>query len=542
MNINDTFQHKSLDELLDEARELYEKSENDKAAQLGEYIAARAISENNVLAQAHAYNTIGTTYFNRSLYEKALPYYIEADKILSAQHNPADAVPTLINLAIIYNQLQQFEKALTNYEKCIKLINESGNNKNAMILAQVYNGIGNVHNEMKSFQQAYESFEQVLQISKQAGIAFGEALALSNMSSTMLDMQQPEKAKHLATEAINISEKSKLKQLQLVSYRYYAEALMQLNNFEEAIDVLEKYLPEIIGLERKDLIAESYQLLGKAVAAIGNYEKAFHAVNEYASVSQQINSLEKSKMISDLQLRYDTEKKEAAIRELELKKQLAEKNKTEADLQSLKSRMNPHFIYNVMNTIQGLIHLDKKAEAIDAIQRFAHLTRLTLEHSGAKEVSVKDEAMLIKNYIETEQLLMGENFAYEISFSENIEDDFTFLPSLIVQPIVENAIKHGLMHKEGEKQLKINFNLMEGNNLLQITIEDNGIGRGASATLNAKKYNKPKSFATNAIAQRLQLLNESRSQPIVVSTIDLHNNSGVSCGTKVVVEIPQLYE
>ena len=303
INVTDTLSNKTLDELLDEARNLYDKSENEQAEQLGKYILERAIEENNLLAQVHAFNTIGTTYFNRSLYEKALPYYIEADKILSAQANFEAAVPTLINLAIIYNQLQQFDKALANYEKCIVLINKSANEKNAMILAQVYNGIGNVYNEMKKFQQAYENFEKVLEISKQANIAFGEALALSNMSSTMLDLKQPEKAKLLATEAINIAEQHGLKQLQLVSYRYYAEALMQQNNFEPAIEVLEKHFAEIIALERKDLIAETYQLLGNAYAARGNFKKAFQAITKYTEVSQQINSLEKSKIISELQLR-----------------------------------------------------------------------------------------------------------------------------------------------------------------------------------------------------------------------------------------------
>lgn len=201
--------------------------------------------------------------------------------------------------------------------------------------------------------------------------------------------------------------------------------------------------------------------------------------------------------------------------------------------------MNPHFIYNVMNTIQGLIYLDKKAETIDAIHRFAHLTRLTLEHSGVKEVSVRDEIMLIKNYVETEQLLMGNNFTYAINFSENIEDDFTFLPSLVVQPIVENAIKHGLMHKEGEKHLQVFFNLDETENTLQITVADNGIGRQASEKLNTQNTNKPKSLATNAINQRLQLLNENRTQPITITTVDLKDDLDVSCGTKVIVNIPQ---
>jgi LytS/YehU family sensor histidine kinase len=392
---------------------------------------------------------------------------------------------------------------------------------------------------MKSFQQAYESFEKVLKISEENKITFGIALAYSNMSSTMLDLKHPEKAKLLATEAINIAEQHGLKQLLFSSYRYYAEALLLLNDTANAIEILEKYIPELIAIERTDLVAEANKLLAEAYACTNDYQKAYTAISIYAEMNQQINSVEKSKMISELQLRYDTEKKEAAIRELELKKQLAEKKRTEADLQSLKSRMNPHFIYNVMNTIQGLIHLDKKTKAVDAIHRFAHLTRLTLEHSGAKEVSVRDEIMLIKNYVETEQLLMGNSFSYEINYSENIEDDFTFLPSLVVQPIVENAIKHGLMHKEEEKHLQVFFSLNETENTLQITVADNGIGRQASEKLNTQNINKPKSFATNAINQRLQLLNENRSQPISIATVDLKNDSGVSCGTKVTVNIPQ---
>jgi Histidine kinase/Two component regulator propeller len=205
-------------------------------------------------------------------------------------------------------------------------------------------------------------------------------------------------------------------------------------------------------------------------------------------------------------------------------------------LTSIKSQMNPHFFYNALNTIQSFIYTNDKQNAGIYLSKFAKLTRTILEMSDQEEVSLQEEITAIRLYLELEQARFENDFEFTIDVKNGADPEHTRLPSLLLQPYIENAVKHGLLHKKGEKKLNIIFERIASN--LIITIDDNGIGRQRSEELNTLRKDKPKSFSTQANQKRLDLLNQERNNLLSVQFIDKTNTNEQACGTTVIITIP----
>ena len=168
--------------------------------------------------------------------------------------------------------------------------------------------------------------------------------------------------------------------------------------------------------------------------------------------------------------------------------------------------------------------------------KFADLMRLILDQSNKEIISLEEELKILNLYLELEALRFEENFEYIIQ-KENIEDEAEInIPAMLIQPYVENAIKHGLLHKQGLKKISIHFKLQK--NKLLCVVEDNGIGRKRSGEINALRNKKYTSFATGATQKRLELLNQNNPNLIVVNYTDLTLNNTTYIGTKVSIVIP----
>lgn len=214
-----------------------------------------------------------------------------------------------------------------------------------------------------------------------------------------------------------------------------------------------------------------------------------------------------------------------------------EQNLNESILTSIRSQMNPHFFYNALNTIQSYIVSDDKKNATTYLSKFARLTRTILEMSGKETVLLKDELTAIRLYLDIEKARFSDDFVFEIIVDAQIEPDATRIPSMLLQPYIENAIKHGLLHKKGEKHLRIEFR--KETDGLYITIEDNGIGRKKSGEINQQRPGDHRSFATDASSRRLAILNKGKENPIQLSIIDKTDPIGIPCGTLIQLVIPQ---
>ena len=234
-------------------------------------------------------------------------------------------------------------------------------------------------------------------------------------------------------------------------------------------------------------------------------------------------------------------KQKQAITNLELektqKKLELEKQFRASELKALRSQMNPHFVFNALNSIQDYIMSNERKLAGKYLGKFADLMRIYLEHSQMKVVSLREEIDALKLYLELEKLRFEDSLDYEIHISDQLDEE-TPLPSLLIQPYVENAIKHGLLHKNGDRKLHISIKEVPTEQILECEIIDNGIGRIKSREINKMRNPDHRSFATHATKSRLELLNHDRSLPIEEKITDLFDEKEISAGTKVTIRIP----
>ena len=230
--------------------------------------------------------------------------------------------------------------------------------------------------------------------------------------------------------------------------------------------------------------------------------------------------------------RYKTNQQNQLLKS-EIEKAQAESKATESELKALKSQMNPHFIFNALNSIQEQFMFGDKLVANEQMGNFTSLTRQILSVSGKKKIPLSSEIDILSKYLELEKMRFETDFEYNIHFDENIDEEYVELPPMLVQPFVENSIKHGLLHKKGAKKIEIKFQLNDAEDQLICIVEDNGIGRKKAASI--KQKNQHNSFSTASVAQRLQMINENDDQNLVYE--DLEDENGNPLGTKAVLKI-----
>jgi hypothetical protein len=213
-----------------------------------------------------------------------------------------------------------------------------------------------------------------------------------------------------------------------------------------------------------------------------------------------------------------------------------EKNLRNSILTTIKSQMNPHFLYNALNTIQAYIYTNDKENAGKYLLKFSKLTRRVLEMSEKEAIDLSEEIETIKLYLELEHARFSDDFIYQIDLTKVQYIEKIKVPPMLIQPYIENAIKHGLLHKNGQKELSIFF--IEENNYLVVGIDDNGIGRKRSAELNQNRNKQHQSFASEANSKRLEVLNYGKTNKVSVEIEDKMDAYNMPTGTLVTLHIP----
>ena len=206
-------------------------------------------------------------------------------------------------------------------------------------------------------------------------------------------------------------------------------------------------------------------------------------------------------------------------------------------MEALRAQMNPHFLFNTMNSINHYILKNDKKSASSYLTKFSRLIRLVLNHSKAEMVTLQDELESLKLYVELEQLRFEQKFEYQISLADDIKADQVMVPPLLIQPYVENAIWHGLMQKDGPGHLHVAIS--DENNHLVVSIKDDGIGREAAKEFR-NSLGKKNSFGTAITQNRIDLVNHLYGSETEVETTDLYNTAGTPAGTQVVIIIPHI--
>jgi tetratricopeptide (TPR) repeat protein len=305
---------------------------------------------------------------------------------------------------------------------------------------------------------------------------------------------------------------------------------------------------------------------------LGNYKSAYE---NYVSHKRFSDSLEMSKFstgLTDARTRYEAEKKEKDLEVLSLKlekqkyftygfaglivlivviglllitqnkmnakRKISEMNHhiSEITQKNLRQQMNPHFIFNTLNSIQYYMYQHDKISTNNYLTKFSSLMRKTLENSQHTSIPIKDEIDALELYLQLESIRFKEKFDYKISIDDDIDTLLYKIPTMLIQPYVENAICHGLINKEDKGFLNIYLKLEKDS--ISCTIEDNGIGRDAAMEIKKAKNGNHQSLGTKITESRLNLVNALYGNSMKIEYTDIKDIEGKPNGTRVVIYIP----
>ena len=306
--------------------------------------------------------------------------------------------------------------------------------------------------------------------------------------------------------------------------------LLQLNNYKKKAEEAQKETR--IGLLNKDNKIKEQQL--KQETTFKNFLIAIFIAIVFAGlfVFRNINLKRKNEKLQQQQKEQQWKLKEleSENKHVELQKQSAE-----LEMQALRAQMNPHFIFNSLSSINHFILKNESKTASNYLTRFSRLIRMVLINSQKPLIALEDELQMLELYLEMERLRFKSSFDYAITFLNAIDSDNIFIPPLLLQPFCENAIWHGLMHKESRGKLDIELSMQD--KILNCIITDNGVGREKAEEMKSKNAEKEKSMGLRITTERLALLNREKGLHTFYEIEDLKDENVNATGTKVILKI-----
>ncbi len=224
------------------------------------------------------------------------------------------------------------------------------------------------------------------------------------------------------------------------------------------------------------------------------------------------------------------------LRKEESRKRIIQDQINQLREEALQNQMNPHFIFNALNAIQSLLSNNDQLKAMNYLSKFGRLIRMIFEQSRKKRISLENEIEFIRNYLELEELRFGDKISINFIIEQDVIDiaPEMMIPPIIIQPIIENAFKHGLLHKESGGKLIVQFKLIDGQ--LNCLIEDNGIGRKKASKINQWKNKGHKSTGISTTIERLSILDHGANR-IGLQITDLYDKNGLAIGTRALIKL-----
>ncbi len=225
------------------------------------------------------------------------------------------------------------------------------------------------------------------------------------------------------------------------------------------------------------------------------------------------------------------------IRNKERAKESQRQKISDLEQRALRAQMNPHFIFNCINSIQNFIISNNLEATNNYLSKFAHLIRQTLDNSDKKIILISEEVKYLTIYLELEKMRLSGKFDYKINIDENIAADFTYIPNMLLQPFIENSIRHGVRYRKDDQGL-IQLTFTGDDKCITCTIEDNGIGRQMSRQLKSQQHIEYQSRGMLLTKERINAINNEYQDKIEIHIMDLVDENKFGTGTKVVIVFP----
>ncbi|WGH75172.1 tetratricopeptide repeat protein [Tenacibaculum tangerinum] len=505
---------------------------------------------------------LGVVYSRQGNYPLAIKSYTESLTYEEKRENKLGIANSLFNLADTYTSIRRYDKALEYHKKSLKLLE---NTEYKVLINLNYSNIGSIYMYKKDYTKALEYFNRSLKTSQEIGNFRKVATDFINIGNIYLQENKSLIARKNYSKARDISKQINNKRILSFSLLGISETFLQDKQYKKALsNALEgqQLAKELDLLESQktasDILSEVYQHMGQ-------YKKALESHQEFKKLNDSLFNKENIEKIT--QIEYDYKYKQAldsaSIRELKLTKTVLdtsqnlkksqrnllfgivaflittlvlgivilslklrnEKSKTQnviIEQKLLRSQMTPHFIFNSLSVLQGMILNKEQKKSVSYVSKFSKLLRTILENSRDRTVLFSEELIAIENYLAL-QNLENQLYTYTISVEDTIDTSLFKIPPMLIQPFVENAVEHAFINVTGDRI--INIELTYSNQELICMITDNGVG--IDYLMEDKNQDK-KSLSTTITAERLQLLSKDfkKKGSVVIEDRKKYNERG----------------
>jgi tetratricopeptide (TPR) repeat protein len=474
-----------------------------------------------------------------------------------------------LGLGRVYYNLGDLHMEATNYEYYLDLV-DIGRHRRLVFI--IMNRLGDVQREQEKFDEGIKTYNRLIKLAIEAGDSLRVANTLNRIAWGYYQKGDLESSLEVYLEDLDLSKQIKHKNLIVNCLGNIGNIYRDWNYYEKAIEYYNLSIEVSKEIDDYYNLAWLYKDISAMYANMGRFEKAYDHFMLHSAYNDTLMSKDYNKRILEAQTRYEREKSEKELAQLEISLQrnryfiwgfggisivviiiailliragrLRSKQRLEAmnlrisslTQKNLRTQMNPHFIFNTLNSIQYYVFQNDRKASNDYMSKFAQLIRKTLENSEHPAIPIDEEIDALKLYLELESLRFKKKFDWTIEIDEDIDTYMYKIPTMLIQPFVENSIGHGLMNKDGKGYINIDLKLEK--DCILCSIEDNGVGRKKAMEIKNGKKENHKSLGTSITESRLKLVNSLYGKSMKVEYTDLKDEDGNASGTRVVIRIP----
>ena len=534
-----------------------------------------AKNNNNLEFEIFSLNMLGVDFRRKNIYTTAIDYNKEALEIAEKIKNPNSGI--LRSMEVSYNSigniyllLKQYNLAEKSFIKALKIAEKSGNKWSISINNE---NIAKVKEAQENLDEAINYTLKALEIDKSINNHYGRMICYNRLGKLYIKKGEYNTAKQFLNDAVPIAKS--------VKNNYYISLInnnlgwvhTKTKNYTKAKNYFDVSLKIAEKRNYKTALTKIYSNLSEFNELTGNYKNALDYQKKEVIIANELANEKTAQYVNDLIVKYDSDRKNHQILELAKQNEITElkllKNRNllivgvvllsllaiilyfwyrqrlltkekriltlEQDV--LRTQMNPHFIFNALNSIKQYIISNEQKNAVHYLNKFSKLMRKILENSSIKEISLAKELETMDLYMTIENIRFSNQIDFNISVDEHIKIDEIKVPPLVLQPFLENALWHGLSSKKGEKIINLRVH-QPNSGYIQIDIQDNGIGRNASAKIKAKKSLNRESVGIQLTKERLTNFVKDCKNSFTLLYKDLLDDNNKASGTRVQLSIP----
>jgi len=550
-------------------------SQYDKAIALHKEALAIAEKADNLDFRVYSLNNLGVAYRRISSIRTAMDYNQRALELAQTVEDPSKSLKRSINVSYncighLYLMLEQYDQAIVYFEKSLKLEAELDNK---LGLAVNHQNIGRCLEEQGKLDLALENYRTSLAYNEQIDSDRGRVICKTSISQVYLKQNQTDDALNLLKTALPMAQRLGDGFLLSPVYIDLGWAQMLSGQNGRAKENMLQGLKLADSLKLQESSARANHLLSELFGHTGDYKKALDHKLKADKIDEQILNEGTVRYVNDIIFRYNSVKDSNNLQALSQQNEMYqmelrttrttllisgialallagifyilyrqyqlknEKKLLTLEQSMLRSQMNPHFLFNSLNSIKLYIINNEQKNAVHYLNKFSKLVRKILESSSVREIPLADELETVELYMTIENIRFSNEINFDISVDTDIDTHTVRIPSLILQPFLENALWHGLSSKEGEKNINVHIS-SDKKGYIHIAITDNGIGRAASEKLRANKILKRKSVGIEITKERLANFAKEYQNSFYLEIVDLYDHSGKASGTKVMLHLP----